>query len=192
MQTKLDKLLEFIDPEKNIVEIYNRANQAVNTCGINTALIGQWDQFRYCMAEFLRHLDFCILRLRKPIDVSSEYYWQRCTQVLFRVYGANGEKAAFEMARTGNESGLYGVLKAVAMQVAEDYSKKGISAKAITYWKGLSVDEQFDVCDEYIAKYGRFLPSEITEGSAARIKVNFIKVLEEHPRLVQRIRSVGR
>ena len=192
MQTKLDKLLEFIDPEENIVETYNRANQAINTCGINTALIGQWDQFRYCMAEFLRHLDFCILRLSEPIDESWEYYWQHCTRVLFRVYGTNGEKAAFEMARTGNESGLYGVLKAVAMQVAEDYSKKEISAKAITYWKSLSVDEQFDVCDEYIAKYGRFLPSEITEGSAARIKVNFIKVLEEHPRLVQRIRSVGR
>ena len=59
------------------------------------------------------------------------------------MYGANGEKTAFEMARTGNESGLYGVLKAVAMQVAEDCSKKEISAKAITYWKSLSIDQQF-------------------------------------------------
>ena len=84
------------------------------------------------------------------------------------------------------------MLKAVAMQVAEDYSKQEISAKAIIYWESLSIKEQFDVCDEYIAKYGRFLPSEITEGSAARIKVNFIKVLQEHPRLIQRIRSVGR
>ena len=33
------------------------------------------------------------------------------------------EKAAFEMARTGNEGGLYAVLKAIAGQLAEEYAE---------------------------------------------------------------------
>ncbi len=192
MQTKLDRLLEFIRPEKTMVETFNRANEAINTFGIDTARIEQWDQFRYCMAEFLRHLDFCILRLRKPVDVSTDYYWSKCHQVLYRVYRSNGEKVAFEMARTGNENGLYGVLKAVAMHMAEKYSKNEISGKVDAYLKSLSLDEQFEACSEYIAKYGHLLPSEITEGSAGRIRANFHKVLEEHPGLIQRIHSAVR
>ena len=192
MQTKLDRLLEFIRPERTMVETFNRANEALNSFRIDTARIEQWDQFRYCMAEFLRHLDFCVLRLRKPVDVSTDYYWSRCQQVLFRVYRSNGEKAAFEMARTGNEKGLYGVLKAVAMHMAEKYSKNEISAKVDAYLESLSLDEQFEACSEYIAKYGHLLPSEITEGSAGRIRATFHKVLEEHPGLIQRIHSTVR
>ena len=192
MQTKLDRLLEFIRPERTMVETFNRANEAVNTFRIDTARIEKWDQFRYCMGEFLRHLDSCVLRLRKPVDVSTDYYWSKCQQVLCRVYRSNGEKAAFEMARTGNEKGLYGVLKAVAMHMAEKYSKNDISAKVDAYLRSLSVDEQFEACSEYIAKYGHLLPSEITESSAGRIRANFHKVLEEHPGLIQRIHSAVR
>ena len=32
----------------------------------------------------------------------------------------------------------------------------------------------------------------MTEGYAVRIRANFVKVLEEHPRIVQRLRRVGR
>ncbi|MBC8218657.1 MAG: hypothetical protein H8E73_09345, partial [Planctomycetes bacterium] len=54
------------------------------------------------------------------------------------------------------------------------------------------VEQKFNVSSEYITKYGRFLPSELTEGSAARIRANFPKVLEKHPRLIQRIRLAVR
>jgi hypothetical protein len=192
MQTKLDRLLEFISPEKTIVETFNRANEALNTFRVHTARIEEWDQFQYFMAEFLRHLESCILRLRTPINGHFEYNLGQCNQLLRKIYGSSGEKAAFEMARTGNESGLYGVLKAVAMHIAEDYSKREISAKVASYWDSLSADEQCDVCSEYISKYGHLIPSEITEGSAARIKANFWKVLEEHPRMLLRLQNVGR
>jgi len=192
MQTRLDRLLAFISPDKTIVETYNRANEAINTFHADTAQIDNWDQFRYCMAEFLRHVDFCTLRLRRPVDVSSEYYWGHCIPILLRVYGASGVKAAFEMARTGHEGGLYGVLKAVAMHRADEYIQNEISAKVITYLDSLSVDEQFDACSEYISKYGYLLPSEITEGNAIRIRANFRKVLEKHPRLLLKFQGVGR
>lgn len=192
MQTKLDQLLDSISPEKTIVETYNRANEAINTFHVSSARIEKWDNFRYCMAQFLQHVEFCILRLRGPIDASRDYHWSRCAQTLLGVHGPSGEKAAFEMARTGNEGGLYSVLKAVAMHIADGYSQNEISARVITYLDSLSVDEQLDACSEYISKYGYLLPSEITEANAIRIRANFRRVLEKHPRLLLKFHGVGR
>jgi hypothetical protein len=107
-------------------------------------------------------------------------------------YGTNGEKAAFEMVRTGSEGGLYAVLKAVARRMINEYAGNEISARISYFWENLSVDEQIEATEEYLGKYGHLLPSELTEGSAARIRANFIKVLEEHPNLIKRMRDVAR
>ena len=193
MQTRLDKLLLDIRPEGTIVETFNRANEAINTFRIDTAQIEEWDEFKYCIAELVRHIDQCILKLRGSVEASSECYWSHVAQsVLCEVYGSSGQKAAFEMARTGNGGGLYAVVRAVAMHMAERYSKSEISAKVNAYIESLSVDEQLDACSEYISKYGDILPSELTEGSAARIRADFSKVLERHPWLLKKIHDVGR
>jgi len=191
MQTKLDQLLVSLSPEKTIVETYNRANMAINTFRAS-AIIRKWDDFRYCMARFLQHIDVCVLRLSKPVDLSFGHYLSWFPYVLMKVYGTNGEKAAFEIARTGNEGGFYSVMKAVAMYQAEEYSNNEISAKVGTYLDGLSVDEQLDACSEYILKYGHLLPSEITEGNAIRIQANFRKALEKHPRMLLKFSNMGR
>ena len=46
--------------------------------------------------------------------------------------------------------------------------------------------------DEYLKKYGHLLPSELTEGSAARVRANFPKVLAQHPKILQKTRRLGR
>lgn len=192
MQTELDKLLGSISPEETIVKTFNLANQAIGTFHPRTALLENWNEFRYCMAEFLRHVDSYSLRLSRPIDVSSDYSWSLCARVLREVYGSSGEKAAFEMARTGNDGGLNAVLRSIAMHVAEDYIKMEIQAKVDAYLKNLTVDQQLAASSEYLAKHGHLLPSEMTEKSAARIHANFGKVLEKHPWLVLKLHEVGR
>jgi len=189
---ELDELIDLIAPEKTIEETFNRANEAINTFALSTARIEDWDGFRGCLVAFLRRVEACVLRLSKPIRTHSDYYWARCAQSLIEIYGLNGEKAAFEMARTGNEGGLYAVLRAVAMHVAEGYARTEISAKVASYWEDLSVAEKLEASSEYLAKYGHLLPSELTEGSAARVRANLPKVLANHPRLVQKLRRVGR
>ena len=191
MKTKLDRLLDSISPEKVIEQTYNRANEAINTFGFRRAKVDQWDQFRGCMSDFLRHLDYCILRLKKPIDVSTEDYWTYCIRPLLKIYGIHGEKAAFEMVRTGNEGGLYAVLKAFAMQKAEEYSNNEIASRTGIFWESLSTDEKFTAMKEYSEKYGHLFPSELTEKGAVRIKGNFLKVLQKHPFMVQDLRRTG-
>lgn len=192
MKTKLDRLLDSISPEKTIEQTYGRANEAINTFRFKKAKIQKWNEFRNCMAQFLRHLDKCILNLPRSINTSNDFYWGLSVRPLLKTYGINGEKAAFEMARTGNEGGMYAVLKAFAMQRCQEYSDNEISTRALSYWNSLSVDQQFKTIDEYFQKYGHLFPSELTEGNAARLRGSFWKVLQKHPTMVQNLRRTGR
>jgi hypothetical protein len=192
MQTELDRLLAKISPERAIAETFNRANQAINTFRVKSARIEDRGEFECCMGEFLRHIDHYVLRLCRPVEASSDSCWSLCARVLMKVYGPSGEKAAFEMSRTGSGGGLYAVLRAVAMHVAEEYAKREIQAKVNAYLDGLTVEKQLEASSEYIAKYGHFLPSEMTEASAARIHAEFGKVLQRHPWLILKIHDVGR
>jgi hypothetical protein len=112
--------------------------------------------------------------------------------LLSHIYGHNGENTAFDMARTGNAGGLYAVLKAVALRMAEEYAENEIAGRIDYYWRKLTLDEQLSVADEYLEKYAHLLPPEVTEDSAARIRANFPKLLTQHPEIIRKIRLLGR
>jgi len=80
--------------------------------------------------------------------------WGRCTWLLFKKFGRNDEKAAFEIVRTGNQDGLYKLLKDIALQMIEEYSGTEIRAKIHQFWHSLSVAEKWATIDEYLKKYG--------------------------------------
>lgn len=192
MRTKLDRLLESIDPDEVLEETYNRANEAIGSFRYDKATVKTWEQFKCCMALFLKHLDTRILRLKKPIDAPSTEYWPRCIRPLMKIYGGNGDVTAFIIANTGNEGGLYAVLKAFAMYKAEEYSTNEIKGRIYAWWEALSLDEKLKVSEEYVAKYNHIIPSELSENGVTLIRSCFWKVLEKHPSIVQRLRLVGR
>ena len=186
----LEQLLADIDPSKIHDRTFTRGDDAMNSFSGTNAQITDWGQFTKYMDEFTTHVETKILQSQSwPKD--PDFNWGRCSTRLSHIYGHNGEKAAFEMARTGNEGGLYAVLKAVVLRMAEEYAENEISARGIDYWNKLTLQEQFSAADEYLEKYGHLLPSEITEGSAARLKANFTKVLEKHPRMIHKFRNLN-
>ena len=190
MSTRLEKILADIDPSKTYDQTFARADDAVNSFSGTYAQITVWGQFNEYLAGFIAHVEAKILKLNSsPID--SDFYGSKCLQLLCRIYGPNGEKAAFEMARTGKEGGLLAVLKAVALRMAEEYAENEINARVSDYWSKLSLDEQSSATDEYFEKYGHLLPAEMIEGSAARLRANFLKVLEKHPRMLRKYRNLN-
>ena len=192
MASRLDRLLESIHPAHVLDEVDKRADDAINGFPLRSGLVTDWGRFRACLIDFMKHVECHLLRLRKTVGMDMDFDWGRCTQILMRLYGANGEKAAFEMARTGNDGGLFAVLRRMARNMAEDCATNEIRAKVLGYWHGLSVDQQLAAAEEYLAKYGHLLPSELTEGSAGRVRANLPKVLREHPRMMQRLGRIGR
>jgi hypothetical protein len=192
MSTKLDQLLQDIDPSRTIDETYARADSALNSFSFTQAQITDWHKFHVCIARLVCHIRNTVLRLRKPLEVDVEFEWGQAVRYLHNEYGPEGEKAAFQKARTGNEGGLYSVLKVIAKQMAEEYSTNEIRARISNYLNQLTVDERLDAADEYLKKFGHLLPSEVTEGYPVRVKGFFHKFLEEHPKLIRNLRLASR
>jgi len=192
MVSKLEQLLDSLDPDRTLDEVARRADKAMNTFPLPSSQIADWEAFRRCLICFHQHVETTILRLRGDVSGGADFDWGRCCQVLTRAFGVNGEKTAFEMARTGVEGGLYAVLKKTAQTVADSYADNEPSARIAAYWNQLSTDEKLAAPDEYLRRYGHLLPSELTEDGAGRVRADFSRVLREHLRMVERLRQIGR
>jgi len=193
MKTKLDQLLESIDPARTLDQVSARADKALNSFEFKSGIIEDWGEFRITLLEFYRHVENVILNIPSFRSSNPDFDWGRCCQLLMKEFGASGgEKAAFELVRTGVEGGLYSVLKAVARRMMAEYAGNEIAARIAFFWDSLSSEEKLALPDEYLNKYGHLLPYELTSGSAARIRVNFPKVLEEHPNIIRSLRDIGR
>jgi len=192
VKTKLDKLIESIDPAITLDRISAFVDKAINSFPEKRGAVTQWEKFKEFLARFHCHIDNVVIQYDIPREFHYGFDWSRCYHLLEAEYGKNGYKRAFDMSRTGLEGGLYGVLKAVANQMIHFYAGNETSVKISHFLNPLSVDERFEIMDEYLDKYGHLLPSELTEGYAGRIKVNFFQVLKQHPHLVKKMRRVGR
>jgi hypothetical protein len=167
-------------------------NEALNYFRVKSGIIEEWGEFRAALTGFYRHVENVILNIPSFCSPNPDIDWGLCCQMLIKEYGQSGEKAAFEIVRTGVEGGLYSVLKAVSRRMITEYAGNEIAARIAIFWNGLSIDEKLAASQEYLDKYGHLLPSELTSGSAARIRVNFPRVLEEHPNIIKRLRNIGR
>jgi len=187
--TDLDRLLATLDPARTLDQASAQADNALNSFPMPKAIIEDWSSFQDLMTRFCLHVQKEILRLNPHYEGNAEFDWSICREALRKEYGASGFKAAFEVARTG---GVYRVLKIVARKLAEEYGAQEVSARAHHFLNRLTAEERIAVAREYLRKYGHLLPSELTEGSAARVRDRFAQVLEEHPRLMQKLRNIGR
>jgi hypothetical protein len=191
MATKLDSLLKSIDPSRNYEDVSARVDHAINSFPVQRATIENWDEYEAFFGDFYLHIEKTVLRLSSDVPDSERFYRALCSNLMDKAFGPSGFKTAFEIVRTGKEGGLYQVLKTVANLMAERYAENEIWGRISHYWESLTLEEKLDAPDEYLQKYGHLLPSELTEGSAARLRVNFPKVLEEHPKMIRRMRKIG-
>jgi len=111
-----------------------------------------------------------------------------CWALLSKELGRSAEHAAFEIARTGAEGGILGLLRTAARLYSQDKAEQRISRLVPEYWSRRSASERWADADEYIAKYRHALPNEMTEDALTRIHINFFKVLQQHPFVIRRLR----
>jgi len=190
--TPLNQLMEILDSRDYVQSCYRRADEAVRTFEIDQTVITDWDGFRYCMAKFRWHLDYHLLNMTRQIGFGLEFQWARAVGVLIAMYGTNGEKTAFEITRTGNEGGLYALLRKMATYQTMRYQRNKTSALVSDFWNNLSADQKIEAGREYIVRYRRLIPSELAEASGARILSQLTKVLEKHAEMIHDLRVNNR
>ena len=116
----------------------------------------------------------------------------RALQYLKKEYPKNTIQAVYDIMSTGAEGGVYQILRTLARLMAIEISQNEITAIVVDYWKGLSSDEKLAAPEEYINKYKNILPREIVNRASARFKGSFLKVLEQHPQMIKRVRDLSR
>lgn len=188
--TKLDALLESIDPACSWDRTQRFAESAINSFPLQSTFVDSWEQFRDIVSRFVCHVENTILKINRPCD--PDFDLGRAIRLLRKDFGPNADIAAAQIAISGVEGGLYQVLKSLATRMVEEYSENEVSAKVSHYWSGLSIEERLDASREYLKKFGHLLPGDVTEGSAPRVRAYLPKFLVKHPNLVRRLRDVGR
>lgn len=192
MKTKLCKLIDSINPAHSLDRISNLVDNAVNSFRVRRGAVQSREEFETILINFFCHIENVVLKINPQRLPHPDIDWGRCTNMLRKEYGPNGDITAFEIAKSGTEGGLYSVLKAVARHMADEYAGNYIGSYINDFWDALSVDEKLAVSKEYLDKYGHLIPSELMEGGAVRVRAFFWKVLEEHPKIVQKLRNVNR
>lgn len=190
--SNLCKFLETLDPRKVLDETEARIDSALNSFPMPESQIESWNAFQETLSRFHVHLNREVLHLGPAFQGDIHFEWGLCLRLLHKEYGKSGEKTAFEIARTGVEGGIYSVLKKVGLRMARQYQDQEIKARVAYFLDGLSLEERWTATEEYIQKHGHLLPSEMLEGSAARIYDRFDKVLEAHPRTLNKLRKAGK
>jgi len=192
MSTRLDRLLESIDPSRTLDKVSTDVDRAINTFTMGRATIEKWDEYEKFLADFSQHIERAVLKMGHGAPNYHDLYWSRCSDILNKEFGPSGFKVAFEMVRTGKDGGLYRILKTIADQMAMDYAQNEISARVDDYWSQLSIDEQLAATDEYLKKYEHLLPSEFKGENAPLLKMHFPEVLKGHPKVIRSTRRIGR
>jgi len=192
MTTKLEKLLADIDPSVTINRISSKVDAAFNSFTINASIIRTFDDYLNYIPMFVRHIDQRVIGYSDNIPYSREIYWNTYLNLMNKKYGPSAWTFRYDSIMTGKDGGLNKLLKDVADLMLEDYIEREITFHVLNYWNNLTIDEKLAAPGEYAKKYGHLLPPEFTAGNAPFLKVNFVKVLEDYPRMVMEVRKLPR
>jgi len=190
--SKLEKLLESIDPSITYEKISSRVNSALNSFTVDTFYINEIDNLKRLLTGFYGHVFQNILGINENLEVGTEIFWGPCQKILEEEYGSRWIITTMEICNSQIEGGLYGILKKLAEGMIAQYAKNEIISKISTFWDDLTIDESLAIADEYLEKFGDLLPYDLKVGNAVRLRMNMFNVLVNHPKMVQDLRNLRR
>jgi len=188
MATKLDKILDEIDPSRTIDDVENLINNAFASYYREKNTVDSWNEIEPCLADIFRTLENAALSIGGEFRGNVGFDGSRAMHLLSQEYGSN--QTVYDIMLSGAEGGIYSILKALARLMAEEYSRNEIGARVSDWWESLSTEEKLEAPDEYLRKFSEILPQSVIQDNY-RLKAYFWQVLEEHPRLIKRIRDQG-
>ena len=192
METKLESFLSKIDPSRTYDDVSVRVDRGFNSFVMPREAITSYEEYENVIADFYGHIQSVVLRLDTGSPKDRQFHWPLCLTLIEKAFGPTGYHTTYTITETGKEGGIYNILKQIANLMAEQYTQNQINYEIHTYWNSLTVNEKLTATNEYIGKYGHLLPGDMTMGNAPRIKAFFVKVLEEHPKLIRKMRKIGR
>jgi len=191
MATRLEELIESIDPSRTIDRVSTAVDDAFNSFEYDNP-INSFDDYEDYMAKFVFHVEAGVLRFGSNVPYNKDFWLARYSDLVTKGHGYDAWKMNYEKILTGRDGGTYQLLKDVAAMILTDRSGREISARVGRFWNSLTDDEKLETVDEFLAEFGHMLPSEYRGGGGAYLKMNFPRVLEKYPQLVMEMRRAVR
>ena len=190
MADALTRLLARIEPIP--ADTDRRVDSALNAFSLPSALITDRSSYSRLMAAFYHHMECRLVGAPTHRGPDVEFDYGRCRLILQQEYGQNGDKAAFELARTGHEGGLRGLLGTIAEAMGKEHVSQLVETCVAQYWESRSVADLLSDAEEYVRRFGRIIPAEMRERGGVRIRGEFFRALTKHPFVVAKIRQHAR
>jgi hypothetical protein len=190
MKTRLDELLQTIDPSRTIDVVEQRINQALSGYYRGENTVETWDEYQRCLAEFLQEARNTVLTIPSTAGSDVEMNFQEAITLLRQEYPGNTPHIVYQIIHTGVEGGVYAVIRALARILAETYAQHEIDGRVMAFWDSLSGDEKVAAAEEYLEKYQSYLSPHLIPETGSRIKASFWRVLQDHPRMIKRLRDI--
>lgn len=192
--TKLDEVLKKIDP-KNTIDYFNAIlDKALNSYHYSMSSIGDFDKLLKLLGDFYWYMEKKMLGLDDDFEQPEDMRIGFCEEILSKIYGRHYRTAVFDIAKSGVEGGLYGILKKIGETMARKNAERRIDIAAADFCNELMNDLKLydQTVKEYAEKYGHLLPKRLLEDGTIDLKINFYEVLKNHPYLVKRMREIGK
>ena len=162
------------------------ADRAINAISVRDS-VSSFDNFMQILIEVIVLVQKHVLKVQRAVEGAEDFYLDIAFKVLKKEYGSNGEKASYEICRTGKEGGINAVIRSLAYGYADILFENEAKAKVGVIWEKLSNDKKCLVMDQYVSEFGYFWPDELIENEALRLKLNFPKTLQMHIENVRKL-----
>ena len=192
MPTKLEKLLEKIDPAKIIDPVENRIFKSIPKIYRDKNTVENFEEFKECLAEAAKVARNAAINVPLNAGDNIDINFGQALHYLKEEYPRDTVQTVFEIMQTGAEGGVFQILKIIARTMAEEITQNQIKAIVVEFWNSLSMEEKLSVPYEYIEKYKNILPKRIVEGDNVRMRGLFWETLAQHPKMLKRIRDLGK
>ena len=149
MATRLEELIESIDPSRTIDRVSAAVDDAFNSFQYNNP-IRSFDDYEEYMSRFVVHIESVVLNFGSNVPYNKDFWWARYSNLVKKGHGPDAWKWNYEKILTGKDGGTYKLLKDVAAMILEDRSGREISARVWRFWESLTDDEKMETVDEFL------------------------------------------
>jgi hypothetical protein len=192
MPSQLETFLSSLSPVRTWDEVDQQVARVRSALAL-PATIASATELRAVLTQAWREFHGRVWGLGTAVpSLNARLEWDFATRILDEVFGKpNGWQTALDLARTGVDGGLPGVVVAFLDEAAEQYMSHLIEASIHQFWHLRPVDEQLEMVAQYRSLYGQYLPESLRDGSPFDLLLIFPRVLTEHPRMLRRLRRLG-
>lgn len=191
---RLKQLLDSIDPQRTADGLQQRADRVFNAFTLSSARARSGSAMRDILVRFWRKMRAGVLDIDEAwLPRDDQHDWDRCQEILRRIYRRpDGWRVAAEVATTGVDSGLYGVLRRVANQIVLDRVRELVSQGVQSLWWRIPFETRLSIIAEYLQAYRPVLAPHLRDRDPAELHDSFPTILMEHPFTVRHFRRIGR